>query len=83
MVRRLGGGVYVGGVGLGFSDQVDSVFAASFGFEQGFVGLLEEFLYGGAVAGETRQSAAYREDSLARGSEAAGGRQFGGFQFSH
>ncbi len=44
------GFVDVGGVGLGLTDEVDSVLAAAFCFQQRIVGLLVEFLYCAAVA---------------------------------
>jgi hypothetical protein len=52
-------------VALWFSYEVDSVFSASFGFEQGFVGLPEELLYGFAVTGEAGQAAADCQHALA------------------
>ena len=64
--------VYVGDVGLGCADKIDSVLAAALGFQQRFVRLLKEFLNCAAVAGETCQAAAYGQNALALRAEIAG-----------
>ena len=67
----MAGGVLfdVGDVALRFADEVDAVLAAAFGVAQGQVGLLEELLDGGAVAGEAGQAAADGQDAPAIGTE--------------
>ena len=56
--------IYFVDVALWFSYEVDSVFSASFGFEDGFVGLLEEVFYCLAVAGEACQAAVSNSATL-------------------
>jgi hypothetical protein len=56
MAPRLGAGLHVRDVVLGATDEVDAVFAAALGFEEGRVGAGEDIVDGPAVAGEADQA---------------------------